>query len=113
MAFPFSIALFDRVKVRRAQPSPPAPRPNRPSSHPKFTDLRFTVWGGQFENLERARLRLIVVVPACFAVIIALLYSAGGSWRVAAVVFTGLSLHSSAEFWTSVCEVYRSRLRLL
>ena len=50
------------------------------------------VWGGQFENLERARLRLAIVVPACFAVIIALLYSAVGSWRAAAVVFTGVPL---------------------
>jgi cobalt-zinc-cadmium resistance protein CzcA len=49
-------------------------------------------WGGQFENLERARMRLAVVVPACFALIIVLLYSAVGSWRSAAVVFTGVPL---------------------
>ena len=49
-------------------------------------------WGGQFENLERARLRLAVVVPACFALIVVLLYSAVGSWRAAAVVFTGVPL---------------------
>jgi len=49
-------------------------------------------WGGQFENLERARMRLAVVVPACFALIVVLLYSAVGSWRAAAVVFTGVPL---------------------
>lgn len=49
-------------------------------------------WGGQFENLERARLRLAIVVPACFALIILLLYSAVGTWRAAAVVFTGVPL---------------------
>nr|WP_315249553.1 efflux RND transporter permease subunit [uncultured Duganella sp.] len=49
-------------------------------------------WGGQFENLERARLRLAVVVPACFALIILLLYCAVGTWRAAAVVFTGVPL---------------------
>lgn len=49
-------------------------------------------WGGQFENLERARLRLAVVIPACFALIVVLLYSAVGSWRAAAVVFTGVPL---------------------
>lgn len=49
-------------------------------------------WGGQFENLERARSRLMVVVPACFVLIIVLLYSAVGSWRAAAVVFTGVPL---------------------
>ena len=49
-------------------------------------------WGGQFENLERPRERLAVVGPACFALIAVLLYSAVGSWRAAAVVFTGVSL---------------------
>lgn len=49
-------------------------------------------WGGQFENLERARLRLAVVVPACFVLILSVLYSAVGSWRAAAVVFTGVPL---------------------
>lgn len=49
-------------------------------------------WGGQFENLERARDRLAIVVPACFALIAVLLYSAVGSWRAAAVVFTGVPL---------------------
>jgi len=49
-------------------------------------------WGGQFENLERARLRLAVVVPACLVLIIGVLYSAVGSWRSAAVVFTGVPL---------------------
>ena len=52
----------------------------------------WVAWGGQFENLERARLRLAVVVPACLSLIILLLYSATGSWRAAAVVFTGVPL---------------------
>lgn len=37
-------------------------------------------------------MRLAVVVPACFALIAVLLYSAVGSWRGAAVVFTGVPL---------------------
>lgn len=49
-------------------------------------------WGGQFENLERARARLGVVVPVCFLLIALLLYSAVGSWRRAAIVFTGVPL---------------------
>jgi len=49
-------------------------------------------WGGQFENLERARARLAIVVPLCFALIIALLYSAVGSWRKTAIIFTGVPL---------------------
>jgi cobalt-zinc-cadmium resistance protein CzcA len=49
-------------------------------------------WGGQFENLQRARARLSVVVPLCFAMIVFLLYSATRSWRATAIVFTGVPL---------------------
>src|SRR5271157_4753777 len=31
-------------------------------------------WGGQFENLQRARTRLLIVVPVAFVLIFALLY---------------------------------------
>jgi heavy metal efflux system protein len=43
-------------------------------------------WGGQFENLEAARQRLIVVVPACFFLIFLLLCTALGSARCASGV---------------------------
>jgi cobalt-zinc-cadmium resistance protein CzcA len=49
-------------------------------------------WGGQFENLQSASQRLMLVVPACFALIILLLYGALGSVRDAAIVFTGVPL---------------------
>lgn len=49
-------------------------------------------WGGQFENLQSASDRLLLVVPACFALIILLLYGALGSVRDAAIVFTGVPL---------------------
>lgn len=49
-------------------------------------------WGGQFENLASARDRLVLVVPACFALILLLLYGALGSIREAAIVFTGVPL---------------------
>jgi cobalt-zinc-cadmium resistance protein CzcA len=49
-------------------------------------------WGGQFENLASARARLAVVVPACFALILLLLYGALGNVRDAAIVFTGVPL---------------------
>jgi len=49
-------------------------------------------WGGQFENLASARDRLAVVVPACFALILLLLYGALRSVRDAAIVFTGVPL---------------------
>ncbi len=47
-------------------------------------------WGGQFENLERARERLMLVVPAVLALIGALLYLAYRSLRDALIVFSGV-----------------------
>jgi cobalt-zinc-cadmium resistance protein CzcA len=49
-------------------------------------------WGGQFENLASARQRLQLVIPACFILILMLLYGALGSARDAAIVFTGVPL---------------------
>jgi cobalt-zinc-cadmium resistance protein CzcA len=49
-------------------------------------------WGGAFENLASARARLALVVPACFALILLLLYGALRSVRDAAIVFTGVPL---------------------
>ncbi|MEW6279724.1 MAG: CusA/CzcA family heavy metal efflux RND transporter [Candidatus Eremiobacterota bacterium] len=47
----------------------------------------FTRWGGQFENFERARARLMVVVPVALASIVFLLYLSLGSLRQAALIF--------------------------
>ena len=47
-------------------------------------------WGGQFENLKSASERLKLVVPACFVLILLLLYGALGNVRDAAIVFTGV-----------------------
>jgi cobalt-zinc-cadmium resistance protein CzcA len=49
-------------------------------------------WGGQFENFEAARQRLMVVVPVCFALIFLLLLSALGSARDALLVFSAVPL---------------------
>ncbi len=59
-------------------------------------------WGGQFENLAAARARLALVVPACFAMIFVLLYSALGSALDAVLVFTAVPLALSggvAALW--------------
>jgi cobalt-zinc-cadmium resistance protein CzcA len=47
-------------------------------------------FGGQFENLERANRRLLVVVPAALALIIFLLYLTYGSVLDSLRVFTGV-----------------------
>ena len=49
-------------------------------------------WGGQFENLASARDRLALVVPACFVLILLLLFGALGNMRDAGIVFTGVPL---------------------
>jgi cobalt-zinc-cadmium resistance protein CzcA len=46
-------------------------------------------WGGQYENLIAARQRLAIVVPACFALILILLFGALSSLREALLVLTG------------------------
>ncbi len=49
-------------------------------------------YGGTFEQLVSAGKRLGLVVPVTLAIIFALLFWAFGSWRDAAIVFTGVPL---------------------
>ena len=49
-------------------------------------------FGGQFQNLERARARLFLVVPLSLFLIFVLLFSTFGSLKQAALVFTGIPL---------------------
>ena len=65
--------LFDEKKVAL----PPGYRPE---------------FGGQFENLERARTRLAIVVPVSLFLIFLLLFTSFNSLRQALLVFTGVPL---------------------
>ena len=47
----------------------------------------FTDWGGQFENLQQATRRLMIVVPLALALIFVMLYAANGSARLAALIY--------------------------
>jgi cobalt-zinc-cadmium resistance protein CzcA len=49
-------------------------------------------FGGQFENLERASRRLMIVVPLSLLLIFLLLFATFNSLRQAALVFTGIPL---------------------
>jgi cobalt-zinc-cadmium resistance protein CzcA len=49
-------------------------------------------WGGQFENMERAMDRLMIIVPVTIAAIFFLLFMLFGSVRYAALVITVLPL---------------------
>jgi len=55
-------------------------------------DGYYLEWGGAFEQLERGRSRLLVVVPVALFAIFALLYAAFGSVRSALLIFTGVPL---------------------
>ncbi len=49
-------------------------------------------WGGQFQNLEEARKRLLIVVPVSLLLIFILLFSTFNSVKQALLVFTGIPL---------------------
>lgn len=49
-------------------------------------------FGGQFENMQRATQRLLIVVPGSLILIFVLLFTALGSARLASLVFTGIPL---------------------
>jgi cobalt-zinc-cadmium resistance protein CzcA len=59
-------------------------------------------FGGQFENLQSARARLALVVPATLLLIIALIYASFGSARQAALIFLCVPLAATggvAALW--------------
>lgn len=47
-------------------------------------------WGGQSENLSRARARMLIVVPIVLAAVVLLLYRALGRWKSALLVFANV-----------------------
>jgi cobalt-zinc-cadmium resistance protein CzcA len=51
----------------------------------KLPDGYQVVWGGQFENLQRARARLSVIIPVTILIIFGLLFTAFGSVRDAGI----------------------------
>jgi cobalt-zinc-cadmium resistance protein CzcA len=47
-------------------------------------------WGGQFENMQRAERRLLIVVPLALSLILSLLYLTFHSFRDALMIFSGV-----------------------
>ena len=58
----------------------------------KLPEGYFITWGGQFENLQLARQRLMIVVPLALSLIFVMLFTAFGNARHAMLVFTGVPL---------------------
>jgi cobalt-zinc-cadmium resistance protein CzcA len=50
----------------------------------------YTTWGGQFENLERASARLMLVVPLALFLIFVLLFTTFASVKQALLIYTGI-----------------------
>ncbi len=50
----------------------------------------YVTWGGQFENLERATARLLIVVPLALFLIFVLLFTSFGNVRHALLIYTGI-----------------------
>ncbi len=50
----------------------------------------YLTWGGQFENLQRASGRLLIVVPLALFLIFVLLFTTFGSAKQAVLVYTGI-----------------------
>ena len=50
----------------------------------------YLAWGGQFENLERASNRLLIVVPISLLLIFVLLFTMFGSVKQAILIYTGI-----------------------
>jgi cobalt-zinc-cadmium resistance protein CzcA len=57
-------------------------------------------WGGQYQNLETAKQRLMIVVPVCFAAVFLLLIRALGSTRDALIAFSAMPLALTGGVFT-------------
>jgi len=57
-----------------------------------FPDGYVYEFGGEFKNLQEARNRLLIVVPAALVLIFLLIFMAFGSLRQAIVIYTGIPL---------------------
>ncbi len=58
----------------------------------KLKEGYYITWGGQFENLQKASARLMLVVPLALSLIFLLLFSTFGSLKQAILIFTGVPL---------------------
>jgi Cu(I)/Ag(I) efflux system membrane protein CusA/SilA len=58
-----------------------------------------TVWSGQFEHLEKANQRLMIVIPATLMLIVLLLYMSNRSWFRVGVILLAVPFSLIGAFW--------------
>ncbi|MBI5706421.1 MAG: efflux RND transporter permease subunit [Armatimonadetes bacterium] len=58
----------------------------------KLPEGYYVTWGGQFENLQKASQRLMIVVPAALALIFMILFMTFGSIKQTLLIYTGVPL---------------------
>ncbi len=61
----------------------------------KFPHLYHPRWGGQFEHLQTATARLLIVVPVAMLLIFLLLYSTFHSMRLAILIYTAVPMSAT------------------
>jgi heavy metal efflux system protein len=59
-------------------------------------------WGGQYENLQRASHRLMILVPAALMLILVLLYNTFSSMRMALLIFGNVLLGASGGIFALI-----------
>jgi heavy metal efflux system protein len=59
-------------------------------------------WGGQFQNLQEATNRLMIVIPVCLLLIIITIYLAVGSVPLAAIIMTAVPLSTAGGVFALV-----------
>ncbi|MCM2279881.1 MAG: CusA/CzcA family heavy metal efflux RND transporter [Oligoflexia bacterium] len=57
------------------------------------------VWSGQYENMERVREKLKVIVPITLFIIILLLHANTGSWPKTAIILLAVPFSAVGAFW--------------
>jgi cobalt-zinc-cadmium resistance protein CzcA len=58
----------------------------------KLPEGYYITWGGQFENLQKASQRLMIVVPIALALIFFILFMTFGSMKQTILIYTGVPL---------------------
>ena len=88
------------ASLQTAAASVPGPR-GRSATREIFQSPYHAVWSGEFEEMEDAERRLMLIVPLSLGLIFILLYSAFRSFLDAVVVLSNVLALSMGGVWAS------------